>query len=40
VDGIIIKCHGSSDAKAYQGALMQLKQGLDMNALEEFKKVL
>ncbi len=40
VEGIIIKCHGSSDEKAYQGALMQIKQGIDLNALEEFKKVL
>ena len=40
VDGIVIKCHGSSDEKAYQGALLQLKQGLDLNGLEEFKKVL
>ncbi len=38
VDGIVIKCHGSSDAKAYQGALMQLKQALDSNALIELKK--
>ena len=40
VDGIVIKCHGSSDEKAYQGALLQIKQGLDLNGLEEFKKVL
>ena len=38
VDGIVIKSHGSSDEKAYQGALMQLKQALDANALVELKK--
>lgn len=40
VEGIVIKCHGSSDEKAYCGALEQLKLALDANALEKFKKVL
>lgn len=40
VEGVIIKCHGSSDNKAYTGALEQLKIALSSNALEEFKKVL
>ncbi|MGL6125065.1 MAG: phosphate acyltransferase PlsX [Metamycoplasmataceae bacterium] len=40
VEGIIIKCHGSSDEKSYKGALEQLKLALNSNALEAYKKVL
>lgn len=40
VEGMVIKCHGSSDEKGYNGALMQIKKGIDSNALTEFKKVL
>ncbi|MGL5205342.1 MAG: phosphate acyltransferase PlsX [Metamycoplasmataceae bacterium] len=40
VEGIVIKCHGSSDHKSYNGALEQVKLALDANALEEYKKVL
>ncbi|MGL5617540.1 MAG: phosphate acyltransferase PlsX [Metamycoplasmataceae bacterium] len=40
VEGIVIKCHGSSDRKSYNGALEQVKLALDANALEEYKKVL
>ncbi|MGL4252363.1 MAG: phosphate acyltransferase PlsX [Metamycoplasmataceae bacterium] len=40
VEGIVIKCHGSSDYKSYNGALEQVKLALDANALEEYKKVL
>lgn len=40
VNGIVIKAHGSSDKKAYLGALNQIKQAIDSNALEEFKKAI
>ncbi|MGL5308472.1 MAG: phosphate acyltransferase PlsX, partial [Metamycoplasmataceae bacterium] len=40
VEGIVIKCHGSSDHKSYNGALEQVKLALDANALEEYKKAL
>ncbi|MDK2819620.1 MAG: phosphate acyltransferase PlsX [Mycoplasmataceae bacterium] len=40
VEGMVIKCHGSSDEKGYNGSLMQIKKGIDSNALIEFKKVL
>ena len=37
---IVIKSHGSSDRKAYIGALNQIKLAIESNALEEFKKIL
>lgn len=40
VNGLIIKAHGSSDKKAYLGALHQIKLAIESNALEEFKKAL
>ncbi len=40
VNGIVIKAHGSSDKKAYLGALNQIKLAIEANALEEFKKAI
>lgn len=40
VNGIVIKAHGSSDEKAYYGALNQIRLAIESNALEEFKKAL
>lgn len=40
LNGIVIKTHGSSDEKAYIGALNQIKLAIESNALEEFKKAL
>lgn len=40
VNGIVIKAHGSSDVKAYLGALNQIKQAIETKALIEFKKAL
>lgn len=40
VNGIVIKSHGSSDEKAYLGALYQIKLAIESNALNEFKKAL
>lgn len=40
INGIVIKAHGSSDKKAYMGALNQIKNAIEANALEEFKKSL
>lgn len=40
VNGIVIKAHGSSDVKAYLGALNQIKLAIESNALIEFKKAL
>ena len=38
VNGVVVKCHGSSDEKGYQGSLLQIKNTIDSNALEEIKK--
>ncbi|WP_027120339.1 phosphate acyltransferase PlsX [Mycoplasmopsis lipofaciens] len=38
VDGIAIKSHGSSDQKAYMGALEQIKIALENNILNQVKK--
>lgn len=38
LNGLALKVHGGSDKKAYLGAFGQLKEALDKNALEEFKK--
>ncbi|UUM19289.1 phosphate acyltransferase PlsX [Mycoplasma sp. 1018B] len=40
VNGVIIKSHGSSDNKAYLGALNQIKIALENNILENVKKEL
>lgn len=40
INGIVIKAHGSSDEKAYYGALNQIKMAIEANALEELKKAL
>lgn len=39
LNGIIIKTHGSSDKKAYLGALNQIKTFINKNALEKLAKV-
>ncbi|MGL5520126.1 MAG: phosphate acyltransferase PlsX [Metamycoplasmataceae bacterium] len=38
VDGIVLKTHGSSDKKAYLGALNQIKDFIEKDALEKIKK--
>lgn len=38
INGIVVKCHGSSDIKGFQGSLLQIKRTIDLNALEEIKK--
>lgn len=38
VNGVVIKSHGSSDEKAYYGALNQIKLALDNHILSEVKK--
>lgn len=40
INGIVIKAHGSSDEKAYYGALNQIRLAIESNALEEFKRAL
>lgn len=40
VNGIVIKAHGSSDEKAYLGALNQIKLAIESDALEKFKRAL
>ena len=40
VDGLVIKAHGSSDQKAYYGALNQIRIALEANALEKLRKTL
>ena len=40
INGIVIKAHGSSDQKAYLGALNQIKIAIETNALEKLKKIL
>ena len=40
INGLVIKAHGSSDQKAYVGALNQIKMAIESNALAEFKKAL
>lgn len=37
---IVIKAHGSSDKKAYIGALNQIKLAIESNALEKFKNAI
>lgn len=38
LNGTVLKAHGSSDVKAYLGALQQMKIALDFNILEQIKK--
>ena len=40
IDGVAIKSHGSSDSKAYIGALNQIKMALQKDVLGEVKKAL
>ncbi len=40
INGIVIKCHGSSDEKGFLGSLMQIKKTIDSNSLEEVKRTL
>ncbi len=40
INGIVIKSHGSSDVKAYLGALNQIKNAIESDALNKFKKSL
>ncbi len=37
LNGIVIKSHGSSDQKAYEGALNQIKLAIESDALNKFK---
>ena len=38
VDGIVIKAHGTSDARAFKNAIRQAKNFYDRNYLEKFKE--
>lgn len=38
LNGTVLKAHGSSDVKAYLGALEQMKIALDFNILDQIKK--
>ncbi|EFF41112.1 phosphate acyltransferase PlsX [Mycoplasmopsis alligatoris] len=40
VDGVVIKCHGSSDKKSYIGAFNQVKLALEKNVLSYVKESL
>ncbi|CAM9108524.1 phosphate acyltransferase PlsX [Mycoplasma marinum] len=39
VDGIVIKCHGSSDVKAFAGAFGQIKEAVNNDAMNKIRKV-
>lgn len=38
LNGLAIKCHGGADKKSYLGALNQVKEALDNDALKNFKE--
>ena len=40
VNGLVIKCHGSSDFEAFNGAFKQVSSAIEKNALEAFKGAL
>lgn len=40
LNGLAIKAHGSSDVKAYTGALNQLRDAIEKDALTKFKGAL
>ncbi len=40
VDGIVIKCHGSSDEKAFAGAFGQIKEAMNTNAMDKIRKAI